>query len=298
MEKVKSSELAKKFWAENKMIVPRAVFLLLLFCMIMIVFSSAVSGIALSVFTAFAGNSSTSAIGLLLFAALELYLLYFFFIMQYGLFLSCLRFVRKQPVALPFLFVGRKQRRAKQFALFFMPAAIIILVLSMWPFYSLTEFSDPKILLDYFSNNPDAPRRLLLSSAIFFGGAFVFYFPFTFVWPTVYDTYDAGEGGFKKIFFSSLKFFNGRVLNFILFELECHFANLLVFAAANLAEFFLLKYFSENLAVQFASSVLGFVSFLSVTLLAAGLVLSVGFYYDQFQQLKFDDEDSYKKNSD
>ena len=116
---MKFLELAKGFRSSTRLAIPRAVFMLVIYLFFCFFSSSVMTGFAMSVSSFFLRYQNGINFAILVFAFIELISFAVIFILHYGLFLCNLRFVRNQPVALNFLLVGFRQRRARRGAAFF-----------------------------------------------------------------------------------------------------------------------------------------------------------------------------------
>ncbi|MDE6068802.1 MAG: hypothetical protein K2F89_07630, partial [Treponemataceae bacterium] len=183
--------LVKKYRDASRLLLPRAIFMMMVFGAIVIFMSSLFMGAGISVLAAFAPSGNFLAT--VFFLALELLFVFCAFILHYGLFLSNLRFVRNQPVAVSFLLAGFRQRRAKKFASFFIVPLVLDFMISIVPLSlsdalkEASQIMQPQALLEYFSSHPQIMRMIFFHSMIFFLLALAFYFPFAFVWSHVYD---------------------------------------------------------------------------------------------------------------
>lgn len=275
--------LVKKYRDASRFLLPRAIFMMMVFGAIVIFMSSLFMGAGISVLAAFA--PSGNLIATIFFLALELLFVFCAFVLHYGLFLSNLRFVRNQPVAVSFLLAGFRQRRAKKFALFFIVPLVLDFMITIVPLSlsdalkEASQIMQPQALLEYFSSHPQIMRMIFFHSMIFFLLALAFYFPFAFVWPNVYDE---TKSSFSEILSRSLKFWKGRFLKFLGFEIAAHYKTLLVIFACGALEVFVLGKFSANAAAQIVSSLFGFVSFCATILFWASVILSINFFYDEF----------------
>lgn len=279
----KNGALAKKYRDASRLLLPRAIFMMMVFGAIVIFMSSLFMGAGISVLAAFAPSGNFLAT--IFFLALELLFVFCAFVLHYGLFLSNLRFVRNQPVAVSFLLAGFRQRRAKKFASFFIVPLVLDFMIAIVPlslseeFVEVAQIMQPQALLEYLSSHPQIMRMMIFHSAIFFLLALAFYFPFAFVWPHVYDE---PKNSFSEILSQSLKFWKGRFLKFLGFEIAAHYKTLLVIFASGALEFFILGKFSANAVAQIVSSLFGFVSFCATILFFASVILSINFFYDEF----------------
>lgn len=284
-------DLVKTYRKASKLLLPRAIFMMMVFGAILIFSSSLFMGVGISLFAAFA--SSRNFLATIFFFALELLFVFFVFVLHYGLFLSNLRFVRNQPVAISFLFAGFRQRRAKKFAAFFIVPLALSFALAILPlttsaaFEEVSKITQGQELLEYLTAHPKIMEMMMFHSTIFFLLALAFYFPFTFVWPLVYDE---TKNSFSKIFSQSLKFWKGRLWKFLGFEIMSHYKTVLVIFACGVIEFFLLRKFSANVVAQIISSLCGFVSFCATILFLAGVILSINFFYDEFASSQIENE--------
>ena len=275
--------LVKKYRDASRLLLPRAIFMMMVFAAIVIFMSSLFMGAGISVLAAFAPSGNFLAT--IFFLALELLFVFCAFVLHYGLFLSNLRFVRNQPVAVSFLLAGFRQRRAKKFASFFIVPLVLDFMISIVPlslsdaFIEVAQITQPQALLEYLSSHPQIMRMMIFHSAIFFLLALAFYFPFAFVWPNVYDE---TKSSFSEILSRSLKFWKGRFLKFLGFEIAAHYKTLLVIFVCGALEVFVLGKFSVNAAAQIVSSLFGFVSFCATILFWANVILSINFFYDEF----------------
>lgn len=275
--------LAKKYRDASKLLLPRAIFMFMVFTAILVFSSSLFMGVGISLFAVFA--SSGNFLATIFFIALELSFVFCALVLHYGLFLSNLRFIRNQPVAISFLFAGFRQRRAKKFAAFFIAPLVLSFALAIVPvatsamFEEISQITQPQALLEYLSSHPQVMQTMFFHSMLFFLLALALYFPFTFVWPLVYDE---TQNYFSKIFSQSLRFWKGRFWKFLGFEIASHYKVTLVIFACGASEFFILKKFSSNVAAQMVSSLFGFVSFCATILFFASVILSINFFYDEF----------------
>lgn len=270
-------DLVRKYRDASKLLLPRAIFMMMVFGAILIFSSSLFMGVGISFFAAFASGGNFLAT--IFVFALELIFVFCAFVLHYGLFLSNLRFVRKQPVAISFLFAGFRQRRAKKFAAFFIMPLALSFALAILPlttsaaFEEASKITQPQELLEYLTAHPKVMEMMLFHSMIFFLLALALYFPFAFVWPLVYDE---TKNSFSKIFSRSLKFWKGRLWKFLGFEIASHYKAFIVIFAGNALEFFLLG------KSQIVASVCGFVSFCATILFLANVILSINFFYNEF----------------
>ena len=287
-------KLAKEFSTKTRFAVPRAVFILMIFCFLAAFFSSMMTGLAVSASSAFLSFQGGERLSVLAFLFIEFLSLAFILLLHYGLFLCNLRFVRNQPVALSFLFAGIRQRRARRGAVFFIAPMIACLALFSFicanvDFFALPAIQTPEALLDFIKNNPDSVKTFLSCFVLLLALAFVFYFPFTFVWLFVYDN---NKQSFWKSLLQGLKFFGHRGAHFFAFEVAAHFRKFFwIFAIDALHAFIFKKYQSAPYAYS-VLSFLGFASFALSFYAAASVILSIQFYYD-----KFNNEDSDKESS-
>ena len=285
--------MAKDFSASTRFAIPRAVFMLMIYCFFCVFFSSMMTGLAISVSTFFLRYQNGLNAGILAFIIIELISLSVIFILHYGLFLCNLRFVRNQPVALNFLFAGLRQRRARRGAAFFVIPMIICMavfavVTSQVDFFALPAFPTPEQLMSFIKENPDSMRKFLACFILLLALAFVLYFPFTFVWSFVYDN---TKQPFFKSLLVGLKFFWKRVFHFLAFIVICHFRKaLLIFILDSLHAFIYKKYQSSANIYSFGSLV-SFISFAYTFYTAASVMLSIQYYYDKLH------EDSDKESS-
>lgn len=275
--------LAKKYRDASRLLLPRAIFMMMVFGAIVIFMSSLFMGAGISILAAFAPSGNFLAT--IFFLALELLFVFCAFVLHYGLFLSNLRFVRNQPVAISFLLAGFRQRRAKKFAAFFIVPLVFDFMIAIVPlslsaaFVEVAQITQPQALLEYLSSHPQIMRMMIFHSAIFFLLALVLYFPFAFVWPNVYDE---TKNSFSEILSRSVKFWKGRFLRFLGFEIAAHYKTLLVVFASGALEVFILGKFSANAVAQIVSSLFGFVSFCATILFLASVILSINFFYEEF----------------
>ena len=283
--------LAKKYRDASKLLLPRAIFMFMVFTAILVFSSSLFMGVGISLFAVFATNGNFLAT--IFFFALELLFIFCAFVLQYGLFLSSLRFVRNQPVAISFLFAGFKQRRAKKFAAFFIFPLVLAFVVAVLPvatsaaFEEISQITQGQALIEYLSSHPQIMQMMLLHSTLFFLLALALYFPFAFVWPLVYDE---TQNSFSKIFSQSLRFWKGRFWKFLGFEIATHYKTALVIFVCGAGEFILLRKFSANVAVQIISSLFGFISFCATILFFASVILSINFFYNEFVSSESENE--------
>lgn len=280
---MKAKELVKKYNASSKMLVPRAVFMFLLFATILIFASFLFMGVGVSFSSVFAANASAAFFSGIVFVVVQLVFLFCIFILQYGLFLSNLRFVRNQPVALAFLFAGFKQRRAKNFAAFFIVPivvafAIIIFPVSVSMAMEIPQTTDPQTIVEYFNAKPDLMQMFALRTILFFFVCLVLYFPFAFTWGIVYDGI---KKSFKTLFAESLYFWKGKFLNFIGFEIATHYKRFFAFLLCDIAEYIAQKNSFGNIAGQIIASVFNFLSLVVLVTLIASVILSINFYYNE-----------------
>ncbi len=275
-KKIKAREIAKNYLAFAKLNMPRSVFLLMIFCFITMFISSAFSAVSISMIQFF-----PPAV-----LVIQILLLYIIFLMHYGLYLCNLRFVRSQPVALNFLFVGFRQKRARSGAVFFILPTIICILAFLFSstkieFFNLPDFQNTDAFLDFIKTNNDSLRKLFSRFALFLAIAFLFYFPFTFVWSYVYDNT-------KVPFWSSLskglKFFRRRILNFLGFEFFCHIKKIFWLTAMNLGPVFIYKFYKDSNNIYSLGSILSFVSFALAFYTATSVILSIQFYYNQYNE--------------
>ena len=279
-------KLAKEFSAKTRFAIPRAVFMLMIFCFLSAFFSSVMTGLAISASSILFKANGGERFGALAFLLVELLSLAFVFVLHYGLFLCNLRFARNQPVALSFLFAGLRQRRARRGAAFFvLPMfaclALFAFITSRVEFFSLPMFQTPEALLEFVKNNPDSMRKFLACFVLLLLLAFVLYFPFTFVWPFVYDN---NKQGFGKSLLQGLKFFARRGLHFFAFEVVCHFRKVFWIVVFNAIHVFIFKKSQDNAAIYSFGSVASFLSFALSFYAAASVILSIQFYYDKFNE--------------
>lgn len=279
----KIGALVQSYREASRLLLPRAIFMLMVFGAIVIFSSSLFMGVGISLFAVSASSGNFMATFFLF--ALELLFLFCAFVLYYGLFLSNVRFVRNQPVAISFLFAGFRQRRAKKFAAFFIVPIVLDFMLAIVPLSVSDEFKEaaritqPQALLEYLSSHPHIMRMMFLHLMIFCVLALAFYFPFTFVWSHVYD---GPNHSFSEILSRSLKFWKGRFLKFLGFEIASQYKTLLVMFAAGALEFVLLGKFPSHVAAQIVSSLFGFVSFCATILFFASVILSIQFFYNEF----------------
>lgn len=286
--KVKNSpmKMARAFFESTRFAIPRAVFMLMLFCFFSVFLSSVMTGLAVSASSFAAGLKGGVAFALLAFVFIEFLSLAILFVLHYGLFLCNLRFVRNQPVALSFLFAGFRQRRARKGAVFFIAPMIVCMALfavitSQVEFFLLPQFQTPDQLLDFIKDNPDSMKKFLSCFVLFLLLAFVLYFPFTFVWSFVYDK---TKQSFWKSLLDGLKFFFKRVFNFLLFEFLCHFKKAFLILAFDALHAFIYKRFQDSVGIYSFGSLISFVSFALTFYTAAAVMLSIQFYYDQLNE--------------
>ena len=261
---MKVFELAKKFKRDTRFVIPRAVFMLIVFCFMCAFFSSVMMALALSLSSAVAELSGGARLG--------------------ALFLCCLRFVRNQPVALSFLFTGLRQRKARRGAAFFIVPmllclALFALITSRFEFFSLPQVESPEALLEYIKNNPDSMRKFLSCFVLLLFLAFVFYFPFTFVWSFVYDK---TKQPFGKSLLEGLKFFAARPVHFFAFEFCAHFKLFFLIAVFDVLRVCIYKKNSAEAMLYSFGSLTSFASFALTFYTAASVILSIQFYYEQF----------------
>lgn len=290
---MKTLELAKDFSSSSRFAVPRAVFILMIYCFFCAFFSSAMTGLAVTVSSFFLRYQGAASFSVLLFILIELISLSIIFILHYGLFLCNLRFVRNQPVALNFLFAGLKQRRARRGAAFFiMPMilcmAVFALVTSRVEFFSLPQFQTPEQLMDFIKNNPDSLRKFLACFILLLALAFVLYFPFTFVWSFVYDN---TKQSFWKSLSQGLKFFAKNVFGFLGFVFVCHFRKAILIFVLDALHAFIYKKYQSSANIYSFGSLVSFVAFAYTFYTAASVILSIQFYYNKLN------EDSNKASS-
>ena len=196
----------------------------------------------------------------------------------------CLRFVRNQPVALSFLFTGLRQRKARRGAAFFIVPmllclALFALITSRFEFFSLPQVESPEALLEYIKNNPDSMRKFLSCFVLLLFLAFVFYFPFTFVWSFVYDK---TKQPFGKSLLEGLKFFAARPVHFFAFEFCAHFKLFFLIAVFDVLRVCIYKKNSAEAMLYSFGSLTSFASFALTFYTAASVILSIQFYYEQF----------------
>lgn len=277
--------LAKKYRGASRLLLPRAIFMMMVFGAILIFASSLFMGMGVSLFAASSLSGNSNSLAPIFLLALELLFVFCAFVLHYGLFLSNLRFVRNQPVAISFLFAGFRQRRAKKFAAFFIVPLVIAFSFAIAPlaassaFEEISQITKPEAMLEYLSSNPQIMRMMVLHFSFFLLLALALYFPFAFVWPHVYDE---TKNSFSRIFSQSLRFWKGRFLKFLGFEIVAHYKTALVIFAGNALDVFLLKKIPANAAAQIVSSLFGFVSFCATILFLASVILSINFFYDEF----------------
>lgn len=281
--------LAKDFSRSTRFAMPRAVFMLMIFCFLCAFFSSLMTGLALSLSSVVAGMAGGARVSALAFLLVEFFSLAFIFVMHYGLFLCNLRFVRNQPVALSFLFAGLRQRKARRGAAFFIVPMILCMLLFAFitnqvEFFALPQVDAPDALLDFIKNNPDSMKKFLSCFVLFLLLAFVLYFPFAFVWSFVYDK---ARQGFGKSLLQGLKFFAARPFHFFAFETACHFRKFFWIAAFDALRVFIFKKNTDSAMIYSFGSLASFASFALSFYTAASVILSIQFYYD-----KFSDENS------
>ncbi len=287
-------KLAKEFSSSQKFSVPRAVFMLMIFCFLAAFFSSMMTGLALSLSSVFVSSASDGRLAALVFLFVEFLSLAIIFVMHYGLFLCNLRFVRNQPVALSFLFAGIRQKRARAGAAFFvLPMvacmALFAVIVNYVDFFSLPEFQSPDALMEFVKSNPDSLRKFLACFVLFLALAFVLYFPFTFTWSFVYDK---NGQKFWRSLCQSLKFFFGRVFNFLAFEFLCHFKKAFWIFVFDLSHALIYKNYQSSAKIYSFGSLISFVSFALTFYTAAAVILSIQYYYDQFKDENFNGENS------
>lgn len=277
--------LAKKYRDASRLLLPRAIFMMMVFGAILIFASSLFMGTGVSLFAAFAFSGNSGLLAPLFLLALEFLFVFCAFVLHYGLFLSNLRFVRNQPVAISFLFAGFRQRRAKKFAAFFIVPLVLAFAFAIVPlaasaaFEEISQITKPEAMLEYLSSHPQIMEMMVLHFTLFLLLALVLYFPFAFVWPHVYDE---TKDSFSKIFSKSLKFWKGRFLKFLGFEIVTHYKAFIVIFAGGAFEFLLLEKIPANAVAQIVSSLFGFVSFCATILFLASVILSINFFYEEF----------------
>lgn len=283
---MKTLELAKNFSASSRFAVPRAVFILMIYCFFCAFLSSAMTGLAITVSSFFLRYQGASSFSILVFLLIELLSLALIFILHYGLFLCNLRFVRNQPVALNFLFAGLRQRRARRGAAFFifpliLCMAVFAVVTSQVEFFSLPMFQTPEQFMDFIKNDPDSFRKLLRCYVMFLALLFIVFFPFTFVWSFVYDN---TKQNFLKSLAQGLKFFAKNVFGFLVFEFVCHFRKAFFILAFNVLHAFIYKKYQSSSNIYSLGSLISFASFALTFYTAASVILSIQFYYDKLNE--------------
>jgi len=284
--KISPLKLAKAFSASSRFSIPRAVFMLMLYCFFCAFFSSLMTGLAVTVSSFFLKYQGGVSLSILVFLFIELLSMAIIFVIHYGLFLCNLRFVRNQPVALSFLFAGLRQRRARRGAAFFVIPMILCMVIfavvtNNVDFFALPQFQTPEQLMDFVKQNPDSLKKFLACFILFLLLAFLLYFPFTFVWSFVYDN---NKDSFFKSLLKGLKFFGRKIFHFLAFIFVCHFRKaVLIFALDFLHAFIYNKYQSSANIYSFGSLV-SFFAFAYTFYTAASIILSIQFYYDKLNE--------------
>ena len=283
---MKFLELAKGFRSSTRLAIPRAVFMLVIYLFFCFFSSSVMTGFAMSVSSFFLRYQNGINFAILVFAFIELISFAVIFILHYGLFLCNLRFVRNQPVALNFLLVGFRQRRARRGAAFFVFPMILCMVIfavitNHVDFFSLPSLQTPEQLMEYIKNDPDSFRKLLHCYILFLVLLFVVFFPFTFVWSFVYDN---TKQRFSKSLLDGLKFFGKRVFSFLAFEFVCHFRKAFFILAFNILHAFIYEKYQSNSNIYSLGSLISFASFALTLYTAAAVMLSIQFYYDKINE--------------
>ena len=276
--------LAKDFSRSTRFAIPRAVFMLMIFCFTSAFFSSLMTGLALSASSALAGTSGGARLSALAFLLVEFFSLAFILVLHYGLFLCNLRFVRNQPVAINFLFAGLRQRKARRGAAFLIVPtlacmALFAVITSQVEFFALPQIDTPDALLEFVKNNPDSVKKFLSCFVLFLFLAFVLYFPFTFVWSFVYDK---ARQNFWRSLLEGLKFFGKRPFNFFAFEFVCHFRKFFWIAALDALRVFIYKKNTDSAMLLSFGSLASFASFALAFYTAASVILSIQYYYNKF----------------
>ncbi len=279
-------KLAKDFAASSRFAIPRAVFMLMLYCFFCVFFSSVMTGLAVTVSSFFLRFQGGLNIGVVAFLLTEFVSLAIIFILHYGLFLCNLRFVRNQPVALNFLFAGLRQRRARRGAAFFvlpmvLCMAVFAVITSQVEFFSLPQFQTPDQLMEFIKSDPDSMRKFLACFVLFLVLAFLLYFPFTFVWSFVYDN---TKQSFFKSLLAGLKFFGRRVFHFLAFVFVCHFRKAVLIFAFDALHAFIYKKYQSSANIYSFGSLVSFVAFAYTFYTAASVMLSIQFYYDKLNE--------------
>lgn len=283
---MKTLELAKNFSASSRFSVPRAVFILVIYCFFCAFLSSAMTGLAITVSSFFLRSQGGSYFAVLLFAFVELLSCAMVFILHYGLFLCNLRFVRNHPVALNFLLAGFRQRRARQGAAFFvfpmvLCFAVFSLIVSQVEFFSLPQFQTVEQIMEFIKSDPDSFRKLLHCYVLFLVLLFLAFFPFTFVWSFVYDK---TKQSFWKSLADGLKFFARRVFGFLAFEFVCHFRKAALILAFNILHAMIYEKYQSSSNIYSLGSLISFASFALTFYTAASVILSIQFYYDKLNE--------------
>ena len=279
-------KLAAAFSEASRLVIPRAVFMLMLFCFFCAFLSSLMTGVAVTASSFFLKYQGAASFSVLLFILIEFFSLFLLFVLHYGLFLCNLRFVRNQPVALNFLFAGIRQRRARRGAAFFVIPmiacmALFAVIINSVDFFALPQFQTPEQLMDFIKQNPDSMRKFLACFILLLALVFVFYFPFTFVWSFVYDN---TKQSFFKSTAQGLKFFAKKVFNFLAFLLICHFRKALLILAFDMLHAFIYKKYQASSNIYSAGSLVSFASFAYTFYTAASVILSIQFYYDKLNE--------------
>lgn len=286
--------LTKDFGRSTRFAMPRAVFMLMLFCFLSMFFSSVITGLAITTSSFFLKFQGGAGFSVLLFLFFELFLLAAIFILHYGLFLCNLRFVRNQPVALSFLFAGIRQRRARRGAAFFVVPmmaclAIFAVVTNKIEFFALPKFQTPEQVMEFIKSDSGAMGKFFACFVLFLALAFVLYFPLTFVWSFVYDK---ARQNFGRSLFESIKFFCKRGFNFFVFEFVCHFRKFFWICALDALRVYIYKKNTDSAMLLSFGSLASFASFALAFYTAASVILSIQYYYN-----KFCDEDSEEQSS-
>lgn len=283
---MKVLELVKDFKSSTRFAVPRAIFMLMLYCFFCVFFSSVMTGLAITVSSFFLRYQAGLNFAALVFLFVELVSMTIIFILHYGLFLCNLRFVRSQPVALSFLFAGLRQHRARRGAAFFVIPmiacmAVFAVITSQVDFFVLPQFQTPDQLMDFIKSDPDSMRKFLACFVLFLVLAFLIYFPFTFVWSFVYDN---TKQSFSRSLLAGLKFFGKRVFSFLAFEFVCHFRKAVLIFAFDALHAFIYKKYQESANIYSLGSLISFISFAYTFYTAASVMLSIQYYYNKLNE--------------
>ncbi|MBR5966952.1 MAG: hypothetical protein IK015_12635 [Treponema sp.] len=283
---MKFLELAKNFRSSTRFALPRAVFMLMIYLFFCFFSSSVMTGIAMSASSFFLRYQNGINFAIFLFAFLELLSCAAIFILHYGLFLCNLRFARNQPVALSFLFVGFRQRRARRGAIFFvvpmiLTCVVFAFIINAVDYFALPQFQAVEQVMEFIKNDPDSFRKLLRCYILFLVLLFFVFFPFTFVWSFVYDK---PKQNFAKSMLDGLKFFGKRVFSFMAFEFVCHFRKAFFILAFNILHAFVYEKYQSDSNIYSLGSLISFASFALTLYTAASVILSIQYYYDKINE--------------